>query len=302
MKKKIITKISEGLGNQLFMYANAYALSKKNDFEFYVDPYSGYFKKKHAYKYFLNRFNTTSKIASPKYVFANHFKHIIKKILVFFDIFRKYKKFIFEKKDQNKQSKYYPIDLSLTNNIFFLDGNFETEKYFIDFRNDLLAEFKIKDIHAFSKNKYLSLIENNNVVSICVRQNRFSERINNKYSSTNLNKSFSFVKETIDYINKAIEYFNKRIDNPKYLIWSNDFDNLDKYFDTNKFIFVINNKDKILTDFFLLTQCRYFIVGPSTFHWWGAWLSNFDDKICVRPKNLNPSNNQDFWPEKWVTI
>ena len=76
----------------------------------------------------------------------------------------------------------------------------------------------------------------------------------------------------------------------------------DKYFDTNKFIFVINNKDKILTDFFLLTQCRYFIVGPSTFHWWGAWLSNFDDKICVRPKNLNPSNNRDFWPEKWVTI
>ena len=52
MKKKIITKISEGLGNQLFMYANAYALSKKNDFEFYVDPYSGYFKKKHVINIF----------------------------------------------------------------------------------------------------------------------------------------------------------------------------------------------------------------------------------------------------------
>ena len=29
MKKKIIVKISEGLGNQLFMYANAFSLSKK---------------------------------------------------------------------------------------------------------------------------------------------------------------------------------------------------------------------------------------------------------------------------------
>ena len=58
----------------------------------------------------------------------------------------------------------------------------------------------------------------------------------------------------------------------------------------------------VLTDFFLLTQCRYFIVGPSTFHWWGAWLSNFDDKICVRTNNLNPSNNKDFWPEKWTII
>ena len=62
------------------------------------------------------------------------------------------------------------------------------------------------------------------------------------------------------------------------------------------------SRDKILTDFFLLTQCKYFIVGPSTFHWWGAWLANFEDKICVRPKNLNPSNNKDFWPEKWVII
>ena len=52
MRKKIIAKISEGLGNQLFMYANAYAVSKKNNFEFLIDPYSGYFKSKHGYKYF----------------------------------------------------------------------------------------------------------------------------------------------------------------------------------------------------------------------------------------------------------
>ena len=35
--KKIITRISEGLGNQLFMYANAYALSKKLEYNLYID-------------------------------------------------------------------------------------------------------------------------------------------------------------------------------------------------------------------------------------------------------------------------
>ncbi len=302
MRKKIITKISEGLGNQLFMYANSYSLSKKNNFDHYIDRVSGYYQKKHMYAFILDRFCISAETASKEFSFENPYKNLLKKISIFFDIFRRKKKFYFEKKDSNKFTKYSPLDLSKAYNHFFIDGNFESEKYFYNDRNDLLNELDIKNKDLFSDNKYLDIIRKNNVVSICVRQNRFSERITNRYSSNNSNKSILFVKETIDYINKAIKYFNKRIDNPKYLIWSNNFDNLDKYFDTKKFTFVINDKDKILTDFFLLTQCKYFIVGPSTFHWWGAWLSNFEDKVCVRPKNLNPSNNRDFWPEKWIII
>ena len=90
--------------------------------------------------------------------------------------------------------------------------------------------------------------------------------------------------------------------NPKFLLWSNDFTDLEKYFPTNKFLYVINSENKILNDFYLLTQCKYFIVGPSTFSWWGAWLSNNENKICIRPKNINPSNNLDFWPESWISI
>jgi len=302
MKKKIITKISEGLGNQLFMYANSYSLCKKNNFDHYIDTLSGYYQKKHIYDFVLDRFSISALKASKEFSFENPYKNLLKRILIFIDKFSKNKKFYFEKKDSNKVSEYSPLNFDKAYNHFFIDGNFESEKYFIDYRNDLLNEFDIKNKDQFSDNKYLDIIKKHNVVSICVRQNRFSERVNNKFSSENLNKSLLFVKETINYINKAIEYFNKRIDNPKYLIWSNDFDNLDKYFDTKKFIFVMNSEDKVLTDFFLLTQCRYFIVGPSTFHWWGAWLSNFDDKICVRPNNLNPSNNKDFWPEKWTII
>ena len=110
------------------------------------------------------------------------------------------------------------------------------------------------------------------------------------------------MEKTIIYINEAIKYFQDKVENPLFLIWSNDFSNLDKYFRSDDFTFVINENNKVLSDFYLLTQCKYFIVTPSTFHWWGAWLSNFDNKICVRPKNLNPSNNKDFWPKNWISI
>ena len=47
---------------------------------------------------------------------------------------------------------------------------------------------------------------------------------------------------------------------------------------------------------------KHFIVGPTPFHWWGSWLNENPDKICLRPSNINPSHNRDFWPEKWTSI
>jgi hypothetical protein len=302
MKKKIIVKISEGLGNQLFMYANAFSLKKKHELNLYIDSLSGYYNDKAIYSYVLNNFNLSSDLASDKYIFASPLKNIKKKIYLFFDKFFKNKKFLFENRETDKSTFYSPVNIDNTKNFFFLDGNFESEKYFIDYKSDILNEFSFKNKHQFDDNKYLKLIKTRNVVSICIRQNRFSERINNKKSKIAIEKSRVFLKETINYINNAIIFFKNKIDNPIFLIWSNDFDNLEEFFSGDEFIFVINQKNKVITDFFLLTQCRYFIVAPSTFHWWGAWLSDFDNKICVRPKNLNPSNNRDFWPEKWIPI
>jgi hypothetical protein len=302
MKKVVVTKISEGLGNQLFMYANSYSLSKKNDLDFLIDPFSGYYQKKHIYNFLLDRFNISSPIASKKYVFDSFLKNFLKKILLFIDKFKINKNFIFEKRKKNKLSYYSPINIENTCDHFFLDGNFESEKYFSDYREDLLNEFSIKNDKQFSDNEYLNLIKNKNVISICVRQNRFSERLKNRNSDKYIHKSRQFVENTIEYINKAKIYFKEVVKDPLYLVWSNDFNNLDKYFNSKNHMFVINEEDKIITDFYLLTKCKYFIVGPSSFSWWGAWLSTHKDKICVRPENINPSNNTDFWPENWLKI
>ena len=302
MKKKIITKISEGLGNQLFMYANSYAISKTNNLDFYIDPFSGYYQRKHNSTFFLNNFNINSKIASKKFIFNSKYKNLLKKILIFFDKFRKKKKFFFEIKKTNKSTQFFPIDINNSYDYFFIDGNFETEKYFLNYRNDLLNEFTIKNNNQFLNNKYLDLINKHNVISICVRQNRFSERLKNRNSKIAIDKSKLFVQQTLNYIKRSIIFFKNKVKNPLFLIWSNDFNGLEKFFDQKSFIFVKNENNKALTDFYLLTKCKYFIVGPSTFHWWGAWLSDYNDKIVVRPKDLNPSNNLDFWPESWITI
>ena len=301
MKKKIITKISEGLGNQFFMYANSYSIAKKFNLDFYIDPYSGYFNK-NIRKFMLNNFNISSNIAPPKWIFSNHYRNFIKKIYMKLDHFKYDKSFLYEKKNIDKTKFFHPVNIDNTNNTFYIDGNFESEKYFINVRDDLLNEFSFTNNKNYLSNDYINKIRNENVVSLCIRQNRFSERINNHSNPLSINKSNKFVKDSIEYIKKAETIIEKKVTNPKYYLWSDDFSNLREYFPESKYTFVINHENKILNDFFLLKNCKYFVVGPTTFHWWAAWLSNFDDKICIRPKNLNPSNNIDFWPTTWMSI
>ena len=88
MDRIIIAKISEGLGNQLFMYSNAYAISKKFDLHLCLDPYAGYYKN-NIRSFMLNNFNISSTIAPSNWIFSNNYMNIIKKIKIKFDFFKK---------------------------------------------------------------------------------------------------------------------------------------------------------------------------------------------------------------------
>jgi hypothetical protein len=253
----------------------------------------------------LDRFNISSKIIQKKYKFLSIFQYFKKKYISKLDYFKKNKFFYTERKDGYKKTYYYD-DQDLNRNInslIYVRGHFESEKYFLNYRKSILKEFSFKNAKQYQDNRYYKYILSNNVIAITIRQNRFNER---NYSQKNnlylKNKSDIFLKKQVTYIQKAVNYFKTKVKNPKFLIWSNDFYNLDKYFNNN-FLFVNNsNSNKDLTDLYLLTQCKYFIISPSTFSWWGAWLSKRKNKICVRPKNLNVSNNKDFWPKDWKSI
>jgi hypothetical protein len=304
-KKKLCVEISENLGNQMFMYAHGYALSKKLNRELYIDNESAYLTKKSIGSYKLDRFNISSKIIENQYKFLSIFQYFKKKYITKLDCFKKNKIFYKEKLGDDKKTHYYnEQDLDKNKNfLIYIRGHFESEKYFLDCRELIHKELSFKNERQYQNNIYYKYILNNNVVAITVRQNRFNER--NYSQTTDLilkKKSDIFLIKQIQFIEKAVRFFKNKVKNPKFLIWSNDFSNLDKYF-SNNFIFVKNhNKNKDLIDLYLLTLCKYFIVSPSTFSWWGAWLSKRKGKICVRPKNLNVSNNKDFWPKEWKSI
>ena len=97
-----------------------------------------------------------------------------------------------------------------------------------------------------------------------------------------------------------------------FFLWSNNFKNIEPSLFDEKITLVQHNEkfysniDKRCLDLFLISNCSNHIVIPSSFNWWGAWLSQKKNKIILRPSNkcfsLFKVNNKDLWPLDWIEI
>ena len=81
INKKIIIRISNELGNQMFMYASALGMANKLDMDIIIDNESAYKYKKNISKYGLNNFSVTSVIAPDSKKFLGMYGYFKRKIL-----------------------------------------------------------------------------------------------------------------------------------------------------------------------------------------------------------------------------
>jgi len=299
----LIIRLSNNIGNQMFMYAAAYSFSKKLNRNLYIDNQSAYIDNK-IHNYNLDIFNFNADIAPVSLKFIGFKGYFKRKFLKKIDKYKKKKIFFIERRDKNKISSFIDCNVNdfFSKNLF-LEGHFESEKYFKNYSKDIKNEFKFKMVDLYKNNKFYYDIKNSNSVSICIRQNRFSERLR----STNvkdIENSIKFTNDQISYIKKSINIIKEKINHPKFFLWSNDFTNLSDHFSKDHFTFVSTGSAN--NDLFLMTQAKNFIVVPSAFNWWGSWLSDFDKKIVLRPSKNFFSNfqisNIDYWPENWVEV
>jgi len=312
INKKIIIRISNELGNQMFMYASGLGMANKLNMNLIIDNESAYKSKKNISKYGLNNFSVTSVIAPDSKKFLGMYGYLKRKILKKINPYIKNKIIFIEPKNTKKITNYNEeiYNLKLSKNIF-VEGYFESEKYFIDIKDKIASEFKFLNEERYQKSAYINEITKSNSVSICLRQNRFIEGIN-RNNELNKKKSVKFTNEQIEYINKSILYIKKNVQKPTFFIWSNDLivlednafdEKINKVIHDNEFT---KNLDKRALDMYLISQCNHHILIPSSFNWWGAWLSKKQNKIVCRPSDNYFTdfkiNNLDFWPSNWIKI
>ena len=303
MNSKLIVRLSNNLGNQMFMYASAYVFAKKLNRDFFYDDETAY-QSSNLYKYNLDIFKISSTKAPNNLKFLNKSGYIKRKFLKYFDNFYSSKMFYVEPRDRNKNTSFN--DKILSGNFrdkLFVEGHFESEKYFNSHINEIKSEFSFKNYKSFENNQIFNSIKNSESVSICIRQNRFSER-KRAITSKDDENSLIFTKDQVKYIEKSINLIKSKVTNPKFFLWSNDLKGLNNYFPDNQFTSVSTNK--VDYDLFLMSQSKHSIVIPSSFNWWGAWLGKSSKSIVIRPSNDHFSNfnvnNKDFWPKDWLVV
>ena len=85
MIDKLILRVSNELGNQMFMYASAYSISKKLNRKLYLDNETAFLSRKNVSKYGLNFLNISSPIAPDELKFKYILGYLKRKYFIKFD-------------------------------------------------------------------------------------------------------------------------------------------------------------------------------------------------------------------------
>lgn len=250
------------LGNQMFQYATLYSIAKTNNYSYGIP------------------FNTQSE---------DDYRH-----MCLFDCFENISaedcsNFTPISQIQEQTNLFIPEFMTVKDNVDIF-GYFQTEKYFKQFKNELLKEFTFKKEIRDRVNK-LKNTYNNELISIHMRFGDYDVL------------SHVYPKPTKEYYMEALEMLPN---DAQIILFSDEPQKANSFFSTiGKKYISIPGMSKY-EDMYFMSLCDYHIIANSSFSWWGSWLSN--SKKTIAPKEWYgiapgaPKEWHDVYCENWVVL
>jgi hypothetical protein len=195
-----------------------------------------------------------------------------------------------------KQFHFDPDILKLRGD-FYLDGYWQSEKYFANIDRLIAQEFTVKTPQTGRDKEVAEQMSSCDSVSLHIRRGSYLTPPHNTVIEP----------RPLTYYHRCVDRIAQTVKNPHFYIFSDDFqwvrNNLKLAYKTT---FVDHNKsDKDYEDLRLISLCKHNIVANSTFSWWGAWLNKNPRKIVLSPAEWfkdTSLNTRDLTPESWVKI
>ncbi|MDD2757930.1 MAG: alpha-1,2-fucosyltransferase [Patescibacteria group bacterium] len=282
----IITKLIGGLGNQMFQYSLGRSLSLKNNDELKLDVtnYAGNQEGITPRQYALGVFNIKEKFASQTEIDKLKTKNIF------------FKKIGLVKKThylEKRANSYDDRVMEITGDAY-LEGFWQTEKYFKNIRETLLKDFSLRDKISDPAEAFVAKIQSAPSASIHIRRGDYVSRAA---------ASAHHGTCSLDYYERAIGYLKSKNQSTVFFVFSDDISWAKDNLKESDLIFVSSPEIKDYEELILMANCQDNITANSAFSWWGAWLNKNPDKIVIAPKKWfrnDGANRHDIIPGNWL--
>lgn len=280
-----IVWIDGGLGNQMFQYALALKLMYLGrEVKLDVTKYAEH----HVHNDFeLDKvFGISVPLADLKeikslgYRKANHLTEFLKKTPL-------RKKTIYNNESYTFDRNVLELDG------YYLEGYWQSEKYFLDIREKILETYHFPEFTTARQWEYAKRIRESRSVSVHIRRGDY------------LNYSYLQNICTLDYYRSAMQYFREKYpQDAEFYIFTNDIPWAKEHFQEKDCHFVTGNSGAdSFRDMQLMSICGDNIIANSSFSWWGAWLNQNSEKTVIAPEKwISNAEDEiiDVIPEKWI--
>lgn len=299
----IIGKMIGGLGNQMFCYAFARSLQLKYGGELYLD--TQVYNRYKIRNYTLDRLNIPSEIKNvDKNNTSKLSRNLFRLTQFLYSLLPKVIKIIFHtdiigekifdflgKKGlyYNLDKYYYELPLCSKNKKFTY-GYFQSERYFKEHRDQIKKELKVGIKPTEEEKVILNYINDDNSVGVSIRWGE-------DYFKSNLNVCNK------QYYYTAMDLIASKVENPKFYIFSDCIEDVKREFNFKYPVHLIEGF-KEHESLRLLYSCKHFVIANSSFSWWGAYLSDYKQKIVIAPSKWYKESNKrpDIYLDDMVLI
>lgn len=176
-----------------------------------------------------------------------------------------------------------------------IHGFFQSSKYFNDISGEIRGLFDPNPIvKTLVMQKYGDLLTSiDNKVIIHVRRTDYIIGGNKvKHAVT-----------TDNYYKRAIELMKQKIDNPQFLVFSDDLAWCKEQEFFTDATFVDEKTDYLALH--LMSQFKHYIIPNSTFAWWAVWLGTPAETVIVPDRWFGPKGPQDYhdiYEPGWIKL
>lgn len=289
----VIARIKGGLGNQLFQYAAGYSLAKRLSQPLCMD--ASFFPHQTLRGFKLSQLNLKyTQVMEGSNILCSIYKNrYLNKILRELNVRElpcgKGKKYLLETRS-DIVSEYFTIE---DQNVY-LDGYYQSENYFGQFRKELIKQFTPKYDMEQEYRKLCDEVEKCCSVAVHVRRGDFLQAQNDP------NPNHYLLSK--QYYRNALQYFEGKLKNCTFYWFSDDIDWVKTNFgEREHFRYIrLNTLHADIDEMMLMKSCHHIIAANSTFSWWASWMNENEGAIHVCPSKRY--GNLHMIPGTWIKI